>query len=73
MVRRKVLERAAARLLGEAMALEAVLLDDRPLLLVRGRVRMAVPDERADAGDRYDAEQSDGNDELARDDRTPCR
>jgi len=71
MVRREVLERAAARLLGEAMALEAVLLDDRPLLLVRGRLRMALPDERTGADCRDDAEESDGDDELARDGRTP--
>jgi len=71
MVRREVLERAAARLLGEAVALEAVLLDDRPLLLVRGRLRMALPDERTGADCRDDAEESDGDDELARDGRTP--
>jgi hypothetical protein len=71
MVRREVLERAAPRLLGKAVALEAVLLDDRPLLLVRGGLAVAVPDERTDAGGRYDAEESDGDDELARDGRTP--
>jgi len=71
MVRREVLERAAPRLLGKAVTLEAVLLDDRPLLLPRRRSRMAVPDERAGARRDYDAEESDGDDELARDGRTP--
>jgi hypothetical protein len=49
-------------LLGEAVALEAILLDDRPLLTVRGGLRMAVPDERTGAGCCYDAEESDGDD-----------
>jgi hypothetical protein len=71
MVRREVLERAAPRLLGKTVTLEAVLLDDRPLLLPRRRSRMAVPDERAGARRDYDAEESDGDDELARDGRTP--
>jgi hypothetical protein len=70
-VRREVLERAAAGLLREAVALEAVLLDDRPLLLPRRRLRMAVPNERAGARRAYDTEKSDGDDELARDGRTP--